>query len=40
MTREEAQQLLNALGENERFLPAGELSEEKRATQTPAGRDW
>lgn len=41
MTREEARQLLNALSEDERFLPASELSQEKEATQSqPSGRDW
>lgn len=40
MTREEARQLLNALSESEKFLPAGELSEEKNQTSTPTGRDW
>ena len=40
MTREEARQLLNALSESEKFLPAGEISEEKNQTSTPTGRDW
>ena len=40
MTREEARQLLNALSENERFLPAGELSREKQDAPTSTGRDW
>ena len=40
MSREEARQLLNALSENEKFLPAGELSQEKQDQQQPSGRDW
>ena len=40
MSREEARQLLNALSESEKFLPAGEISEEKNQTSTPTGRDW
>jgi Ca-activated chloride channel family protein len=40
MTQEEARQLLNALSENERFLPAGELSREKQQTEPTSGRDW
>jgi hypothetical protein len=40
MTRDEARQLLNALSESEKFLPAGEISEEKNQTNTPTGRDW
>ncbi len=40
MTREQARQLLNALSESEKFLPAGELSEEKINAETPTGRDW
>ncbi|MEX0332058.1 MAG: VWA domain-containing protein [Puniceicoccaceae bacterium] len=40
MTREEARQLLNALSENEQFLPAGELSQEKQAGEQTSGRDW
>ncbi|MGA1204422.1 MAG: InlB B-repeat-containing protein [Opitutales bacterium] len=40
MTREEARQLLNALSENEKFLPAGEISDDKRRQPTPTGRDW
>ncbi|NDV61300.1 VWA domain-containing protein [Puniceicoccales bacterium CK1056] len=41
MSREEARQLLNALSEDERFLPASELSQEKESDQSqPSGRDW
>ncbi len=38
MTQEEARQLLNALTEDERFLPAGER--EGIRTDTRTGRDW
>ena len=41
LTREEARQLLRALREEERFLPAGERSrEEGRPGEQPSGRDW
>ncbi|MEX0325524.1 MAG: VWA domain-containing protein [Puniceicoccaceae bacterium] len=40
MTREVARQLLNALSENEQFLPAGELSQEKQVGEQTSGRDW
>ena len=41
MSREEARQLLNALSEDERFLPASDLSREKDNTETqPSGRNW
>jgi Ca-activated chloride channel family protein len=41
LTREEARQLLRALREEERFLPAGERSrEEGRPGKQPSGRDW
>jgi Ca-activated chloride channel family protein len=41
MSREEARQLLNALSEDERFLPASEMSQEKESTETqPTGRNW
>jgi Ca-activated chloride channel family protein len=41
MTREEARQLLNALSEDERFLPAGETNE-KINSRNPnmEGKDW
>lgn len=41
MTREEARQLLRALSENERFLPAGERSREPQdGARRPTGKDW
>jgi Ca-activated chloride channel family protein len=40
MTRDEARQMLNALSENERFLPASEISQEKQDSKTSSGRDW
>jgi hypothetical protein len=40
MSREEARQLLNALSEDERFLPAGEHSREEEQREPPTGRNW
>ncbi|MFO7725995.1 MAG: VWA domain-containing protein [Oceanipulchritudo sp.] len=41
MSREEARQLLRALSENERFLPAGERSREpQEGPRRPTGKDW
>ena len=41
MTREEARQLLRALSENERFLPAGERSREpQEGVRQPPGKNW
>lgn len=39
MTREEARQLLNALSESEKFLPASERSQEQ-GEAPPSGRNW
>jgi Ca-activated chloride channel family protein len=41
MTPEEARQLLNALSEDERYLPAAEEAQEAlRNTETPPEKDW
>jgi Ca-activated chloride channel family protein len=40
MTREEARQLLNALSESEKFLPASERSQERGESPPPSGRNW
>jgi Ca-activated chloride channel family protein len=40
MTREEARQLLNALSESEKFLPASERSQEMGESPPPSGRNW
>lgn len=41
MSRDEARQLLNALSEDERFLPAGQANEEIESRNQPkSGKDW
>jgi len=40
MSREEARQLLNALSENEKYLPAGERSREEGDAPPASGKDW
>lgn len=41
MSRDEARQLLNALSEDERFLPAGQANEEIESRNLPkSGKDW
>lgn len=40
MSREAARQLLNALAESEKVLPAGERSREEEVDESAKGRDW